>query len=154
MRNAGEYLQLALENVVASKFDESMFYGEVIPVLPIRQSGTARRLSVTWSLMRGPAGFVDTIDGSSPLTRTYLIEIHYPLKPKSGQSVPEVKMMACGAVSKIERLSEAIRIEIAVATGAVAVEYDEASDASQQRDGYISRQLEITLPAEFLPCES
>ena len=59
--------------------------------------------------------------------------------------------MAINAMSAIERLSEAIRIEIAEATGAVTFEYDEVSDASQGRAGYLSRQIEITLPAEFLP---
>ena len=152
MAHASEYLQLALERAVAS-----VCIGEM-PVLPVRQFGKAAQRSVTWSLTIGPrgarimrgAGFVGTIDGSSPLTRNYLIEIHEPYG-LSDTGMTDVREMAVKALSNIERLSEAIRIEIAGATGAVTYEYDEVSDRSQQRANYLSRQIEITLPAEFLP---
>ena len=166
MAHASEYLQLALERAVAS-----VFPGEAVSVLPMwqvrepdKRTQQARSKperpprTVTWSLTRGPqgarivrgSGFVDTIDGSSPLQRNYLIEIHEPYG-LSDTGMTDVKTMAVEAVKNIEDLSEAIRIEIAGATGAVTYEYDEGSDRSQQRARYLSRQIEITLPAEFLP---
>ena len=160
MARASEYLQWALERAVAT-----VFPGVEVPIQPVRQVGKPGRQddgrtqrTVTWSLARGPVGaridvgpaFMNTIDGSSPLTRTYLIEIHEPYG-LSETGMTDVKKMAAEAMSAIERLSEAIRIKIAGAAGAVMVEFDEVSDASQQRGGYLSRLLEITLPAEFLP---
>ena len=167
MAHASEYLQLALERAVAS-----VFPGETVPVLPVRQFGKLVEQAgkpvrthggkpprtVTWSLTIGPrgarivrgAGFVGTIDGSAPLMRNYLIEIHEPYG-FSETGMTDVKEMAIKAMSNIEHLSDAIRYEIAGATGSVAFEYDEGSDASQGRAGYLSRQIEITLPAEFLP---
>ena len=162
MAHASEYLQLALERAVAS-----VFPCETVPVLPVRQFGKRTPVAgkpvrqhgdmpvrtVTWSLTIGPrgarivrgAGFIGTIDGSAPLTRNYLIEIHEPYRAGDNRYDPAEVM------SNIERLSEAIRYEIAVAAGSVAYEYDEGSDASQGRAGYLSRLIEITLPAESLP---
>ena len=167
-QHTSEYLQLTLESTVAS-----VFPGETVPVLPVRQFGklveqagkpmleygeTPAR-TVTWTQTLGPrsaqivsgAGFIDTIDGSAPLTRNYLIEIHEPYEVGRKMPIDEVVKMAKDVMSNIEDLSDAIRYAIAGATGSVTNEYDEGSDASQGRAGYLSRIIEITLPAEFLP---
>ena len=152
--HASEYLPKALGRALVAADLKAA-------VLPVRHVGKLVRdqRTVTWSLTIGPrgarivrgAGFVGTIDGSSPLTRNYLIEIHEPYEVAREIGIDEVMRMANVAIENIERLSEAIRIEIAKATGAVTYEYDEGSDRSQQRARYLSRQIEITLPAEFLP---
>ena len=146
MALASEYLPNALRRAVAAA-------GLCAAVRPVRQFGATEKRTVTWSLTIGPrgarivrgAGFIGTIDGSSPLMRNYLIEIHEPYRAGDSRCDPDEVM------SNIERLSEAIRYEIAGATGDVTYEYDEGSDASQGRAGYLSRMIEITLPAEFLP---
>ena len=162
MAHASEYLQLALERAVASVFPCETV--QVLPVRqfgrlveqvgkPVRQHGAKAPRTVTWSLTIGPrgarivrgAGFVGTIDGSAPLMRNYLIEIHEPYRAGDNRYDP------AEVISNIERLSEVIRYEIAGATGEVTYEYDEGSDASQGRAGYLSRLIEITLPAESLP---
>ena len=140
MAHANKYLPLVLARALVAADLKAV-------VRPVRQFGKPGQRTVTWSLMIG-GGFVDTIDGASPLTKNYLIEIHEPYKVGPETPMTDTRDMAIEAISNIDRLSEVIRYEIAGARGEVIYEYDEGSHASQQGGDYFSRVIAITLPAE------